>query len=75
MVLARLILAARLAAVLAAVGLFVLALQAQAQNYPTRPIRIISPFAAGGANDVLARAIGLKLGDRLGTSIGPARAR
>jgi tripartite-type tricarboxylate transporter receptor subunit TctC len=69
MVLARLILAARLAAVLAAVGLFVLALQAQAQNYPTRPIRIISPFAAGGANDVLARAIGLKLGDRQGTSI------
>ena len=65
MMLARL----RLAALLAAVSLLVLPLQAQAQNYPTRPIRIISPFAAGGANDVLARAIGLKLGDRLGTSI------
>src|ERR1700704_525755 len=49
-------------------GLF-LTLQAQAQNYPTRPIRLISPFAAGGANDVLARVVGLKLGDRLGTSI------
>ena len=55
--------------VLAAVSLFMLLPLAQAQNYPTRPIRIISPFAAGGANDVLARAIGLKLGDRLGTSI------
>jgi tripartite-type tricarboxylate transporter receptor subunit TctC len=55
----------------AAACLLALPLQAQtqAQNYPTRPIRLISPFAAGGANDVLARAIGLKLGDRLGASI------
>jgi tripartite-type tricarboxylate transporter receptor subunit TctC len=45
------------------------ALQAQAQNYPTRPIRLISPFAAGGANDVLARALGVKLADRLGTVV------
>ena len=65
MMLARLL----LAALLAAMSLFLLPLQALAQNYPTRPIRLISPFAAGGANDVLARAIGLKLGDRLGTSI------
>src|SRR5438477_9330706 len=42
--------------------------QAQAQNYPTRPIRLISPFAAGGANDVLARVLGAKLADRLGGS-------
>src|SRR5690348_16749254 len=54
---------------LAAAGLVVLSLPAQAQSYPTRPIRLISPFAAGGANDVLARAIGIKLGDRLGTSV------
>jgi len=38
---------------------------AQAQNYPTRPIRLISPFPPGGANDVLARVIGTKLADRL----------
>ena len=32
--------------------------QAEAQTYPNRPIRIISPFPAGGGNDVLARIIG-----------------
>ena len=54
---------------LTAASLVAAALPAQAQNYPTRPIRLISPFAAGGANDVLARAIGLKLGDRLGATV------
>jgi len=54
---------------LAAACVLVASPQAQAQSYPTRPIRLISPFAAGGANDVLARAIGLKLGERLGASI------
>lgn len=54
---------------LAAASLVMLSLPAPAQNYPTRPIRLISPFAAGGANDVLARAIGLKLGDRLGAPV------
>src|SRR5437764_12334572 len=46
-----------------------LGLQAQAQNYPNRPIRLISPFPAGGGNDVLARIIGAKLADRVGASI------
>ena len=54
---------------LVAASLLAQPLQPEAQSYPTRPIRIISPFAAGGANDVLARAIGQKLGDRLGASI------
>jgi tripartite-type tricarboxylate transporter receptor subunit TctC len=43
--------------------------QALAQDYPSRPIRLISPFPAGGGNDVLARIIGAKLADRLGASI------
>jgi len=48
------------------VGL-VLAWQGQgyAQDYPSRPIRLISPFAAGGANDVLARVLAAKLANRL----------
>jgi tripartite-type tricarboxylate transporter receptor subunit TctC len=36
-----------------------------AQTYPNRPIRLISPFPAGGGNDVLARIVGAKLADRL----------
>jgi tripartite-type tricarboxylate transporter receptor subunit TctC len=36
-----------------------------AQNYPNRPIRLISPFAAGGGNDVLARIVGIRLAERL----------
>src|SRR5258705_348502 len=43
--------------------------KAEAQSYPNRPIRIISPFPAGGGNDVLARIIGAKLADRVGASI------
>ena len=39
--------------------------QAHAETYPTRPIRLISPFVAGGANDVLARALATRLADRL----------
>jgi tripartite-type tricarboxylate transporter receptor subunit TctC len=42
---------------------------AQAQTYPNRPIRLISPFPPGGGNDVLARIIGAKLADRVKASI------
>src|SRR6478735_9533401 len=35
-----------------------LATQCQAQDYPTRPIKIIVPFGAGGPADVAARLIG-----------------
>jgi tripartite-type tricarboxylate transporter receptor subunit TctC len=61
----------RLRQLLLGVAAFVLALpcEVQAQSYPNRPIRLISPFAAGGGSDVLARVIATKLGDRLGVSI------
>jgi tripartite-type tricarboxylate transporter receptor subunit TctC len=39
---------------------------APADDYPTRPIRLIVPFAAGGAADSVARIIGKRVGDALG---------
>src|SRR5216117_3801153 len=41
---------------------------ALADNYPTRPVRIIAGFAAGGGVDITARLIGQWLADRLGQS-------
>jgi tripartite-type tricarboxylate transporter receptor subunit TctC len=38
-----------------------IAAPALAQNYPTKPLRIIVPFPAGGTSDILARAVGQKL--------------
>jgi tripartite-type tricarboxylate transporter receptor subunit TctC len=40
-----------------------------AQNFGERPIRLIVPFAAGGANDLIARALQKPLGDALGTTV------
>ena len=39
---------------------------ATAQAYPTRPVRIIVGFAAGGPNDILARLLGQWLSERVG---------
>ncbi len=43
--------------------------QAMAQKYPERPIRMLIPFAAGGATDVPARIVTVKLAERLGQQI------
>ena len=43
-----------------------LPLVAQGQAWPTKPIRVIVPFAAGGPADIYARAIGDKVGASLG---------
>jgi tripartite-type tricarboxylate transporter receptor subunit TctC len=37
----------------------------QAQNYPSHPVKLMVPFAAGGAVDVLARLLGSKLSDQM----------
>ena len=42
---------------------------ANAQIYPVKPVRLVSPYPPGGANDILARIIGLKLGENLGQQI------
>src|SRR4051812_41837942 len=39
---------------------------ARAQAYPTRPVRIVVGYAAGGGNDIVARLIGQWLSERLG---------
>jgi tripartite-type tricarboxylate transporter receptor subunit TctC len=40
-----------------------------AEAYPQKPIRLILPFAAGGATDVLARAVSARLEEVLGASV------
>ena len=45
------------------------ATSAPAQTYPTRPVRVILPFAAGGIADITTRLIADKLGDKLGQRI------
>jgi tripartite-type tricarboxylate transporter receptor subunit TctC len=58
-------------------GLFLLAavcglagvLPAQAQTFPSRPVRIVVPFPAGGSTDTLARLVGQHLSQRWGQAV------
>lgn len=43
--------------------------QAQTTPYPDRPLRLIVPFPPGGGNDILARAVGQRLGESLGQQV------
>jgi tripartite-type tricarboxylate transporter receptor subunit TctC len=57
------IFAAALAATLALTGM------ARADDFPTRPITMVIPFAAGGPTDVLGRIMAKGLGDALGQTV------
>lgn len=46
--------------------LFLLGMPALAQTYPSRPIQVVVPVSAGGGTDVMARAVGQRVGELLG---------
>ncbi len=50
-------------------SLAVLAWPIAAQTYPSKPIRIVVPFPAGGTSDVLARLLGQKMSENWGQSV------
>lgn len=53
----------------AALSLAIFAAPGYTQNFPTKTVRIISPFAPGGGNDTISRAIAQKLFDQLGQTV------
>jgi tripartite-type tricarboxylate transporter receptor subunit TctC len=54
---------------IAALGICAAPANAQAQNYPSRPITVIVPFPAGGPSDVVARIVTEQMGKLLGQSL------
>src|SRR6266550_405029 len=53
----------------ALIALFAAVFPAQAQDYPSRPITLIVPYAAGGGNDLMARTAAEKMSKTLGHQI------
>jgi tripartite-type tricarboxylate transporter receptor subunit TctC len=49
--------------------LLALTVSAVAQDYPTKPVRLIVPFPPGGSNDVVGRMIAQQLSERLGKQV------
>jgi tripartite-type tricarboxylate transporter receptor subunit TctC len=58
-----------LARTLATVALSACATLAAAIDFPTKPVKIVVPYAPGGTTDVLARFIGQRLSDNLGQPV------
>ncbi|MFZ9322987.1 MAG: Bug family tripartite tricarboxylate transporter substrate binding protein, partial [Hylemonella sp.] len=48
---------------------FVLIASPSAQTFPDRPVQMVVPVSAGGGTDVMARAVGQKVGELLGQSV------
>lgn len=59
----------RIAKLLGLVVVLSVALSSHAQNYPNKPVRIIVPFAPGGATDIVTRIVGQKLGEVWGQTV------
>ncbi len=49
--------------------LFALPIVTHAQGYPSKPVRLVIPFAAGGAADTVARALGNRLSETIGQPV------
>jgi len=61
---------ARRSAIAALAGLAcAMAVPALAQSYPSKPITVVVPYPAGGANDMLGRLVGQKMGEALGATV------
>jgi tripartite-type tricarboxylate transporter receptor subunit TctC len=54
---------------LAAIALALIAASAVAQQYPTRPVTMMVPYAAGGPTDTVARVVALAMGKPLGQTV------
>ncbi len=59
----------RLLVLISAIGLTLAPAIGLAQAYPAKPIRLIVPFPAGGATDILARTLSQKLGEKIGQTV------
>ena len=54
---------------IAAALLAMYSLSAYGQGYPTKPVRLIIPYPAGGGNDIMGRAVAERLSERLGQQV------